>query len=58
LMAGCTSSSNVKIGRTFSSVISFGRISDNGRVLATGFPRFFFGAPIVSGAWVPQQAAK
>ena len=25
----------MKIGRTFSSVISFGRISDNGRVLAT-----------------------
>src|SRR5215475_10496787 len=50
LIAGCTSRSSVKIGRTFSSVISFGRISDNGRVLATGLPRSLKTSP-VPGAW-------
>ncbi len=41
LMAGATSSSSVNSGRTCSSVISGGRISDSGRVVDTGESSFF-----------------
>jgi hypothetical protein len=47
LIGGATSSSSVKSGRTLSSVISFGKISDSGRVVATGDPPFFQRTPNV-----------
>jgi hypothetical protein len=43
-IGGATASSSVNSGLTRSSFISFGRISDSGRVLATGEPPFFAGA--------------